>query len=81
MATFELKVTRDTIFKQSTADSETLPNDQETSITTDTTYVLSAFADAGNNHFKITLVPPTQIGQYNTWFVYKPDVSITTISK
>lgn len=76
-ATFQLTVgKKDTVFKQSTDDSKELPDDKKVNIKAGTKYEISAFKDAGNDHFKVTLKPPTQIGKYNTWFVYKPAVSI-----
>ena len=75
-ATFQLTVGKDTVFKQSTDESGTLPNDKKVNIQAGTKYEISAFTDAGNDHFRVTLKPPTQIGRFNTWFVFKPHVSI-----
>lgn len=82
-AKFKLIVTAtSTWFKQSPEDSSKLPDDAKQSVPKNTVLLISAFQenpskDPTGKHFFVTLASPLQIGKFNSWFVFKPDVSIT----
>lgn len=68
-----IKVTQNTVFKQSTADSSEVLAPYKVSVAAGQVFELQSWATANNNHFKITLAsgllgePPR-----NTWYVYAP---------
>lgn len=74
-----LKITRNTIFKQSTASSAQLPAQDKVSIAIDRIINLQSWATAPNNHYKLSLLwdslgtPPR-----NTWYIYTPDFEFIT---
>lgn len=80
---YKLIVTATTTwFKQSAVDSSQLQGDAKHSVPKNTVLLVSAYQenppqDPNKNHFYITLAEPLQIGKFNSWYVYKPDVSIT----
>ena len=82
-AKFKLTVTANsTWFKQSPIDSSSLQGDAKHSAPKNTVFLVSAYQehpsqDPNDNHFYVTFAAPVQIGKYNSWFVFKPDVSIT----
>lgn len=82
-AKYKLIVTATTTwFKQSAVDSSQLQDDAKHSVPKNTVLLVSAYQenppqDPNDNHFYVTLAPPLQIGKFNSWFVFKPDVSIT----
>jgi hypothetical protein len=82
-AKYKLIVTASTTwFKQSPVDSSTLADDAKQSVPKNTVFLVSAYQenpaqDPNKNHFYITLASPLQIGKFNSWYVFKPDVSIT----
>ncbi len=82
-AKYKLTVTAtSTWFKQSPVDSSQLQGDAKSSAPKNTVLLVSAYQenpsqDPNGNHFYVTFAPPTQIGKFNSWYVYKPDVSIT----
>ncbi len=69
-----LKITRNTIFKQSTASSAQLPAQDKVAIAPGRIINLQSWATAPNNHYKLSLLwdalgtPPR-----NTWYLYAPD--------
>lgn len=82
-AKYKLTVTASTTwFKQSPEDSSKLPDDAKQSVPKNTVLLVSAYQenpsqDSSGKHFYVTLASPVQIGKFNSWFVFKPDVSIT----
>lgn len=68
-----IKITQDTILKQSTIDASQLPEQDKVAIAAGRVFNLQSWATASNSHFKITLLwealgnPPR-----NTWYVYAP---------
>lgn len=82
-AKYKLTVTANsTWFKQSPVDSSNLQGDAKHSVPKNTVVLVSAYQenpsqDPNGNHFYVTFAPPVQIGKFNSWYVFKPDVSIT----
>lgn len=82
-AKYKLIVTASTTwFKQSPVDSSTLADNAKQSVPKNTVFLISAYQenpaqDPNKNHFYVTLAAPVQIGKFNSWYVFKPDVSIT----
>jgi hypothetical protein len=82
-AKYKLTVTAtSTWFKQSPEDSSKLQDDAKQSVPKNTVFLVSAYQenpsqDPSGKHFYVTLASPLQIGKFNSWFVFKPDVSIT----
>ncbi|MEO8894182.1 MAG: hypothetical protein ABI417_22070 [Coleofasciculaceae cyanobacterium] len=80
---YKLTVTASTTwFKQSPVDSSQLQDDAKHSVPKNSVVLISAYQenppqDPNNNHFYVTLADPLQIGKFNSWYVYKPDVAIT----
>lgn len=68
-----LKVTQNTVFKQSTVNSSEVTAPYKVEVAAGQVFNLQSWATANNNHFKITLAsgflgdPPR-----NTWYVYAP---------
>ncbi|WP_263971627.1 lysozyme [Leptolyngbya ohadii] len=78
---YTLRTVLDTWLKQTTGQGSTLPDDQRQFINSGTVLPLNSFADATNNHLKITLGRNAQGQQVqfkgrNTWFVYRPAAQI-----
>lgn len=76
-----IKFIIDTWLKTSTAQGSELPDSQRQFIDARTVLPLASFANAGNNHVKITLGTDSQGQQIsfkgrNTWYVYDPAVDI-----
>lgn len=82
-AKYKLIVTAtSTWFKQSPVDSSQLQGDAKHSVPKNTVVLVSAYQenpsqDPNGKHFYVTLASPLQIGKFNSWYVFKPDVSIT----
>lgn len=80
MATYQIKINQDTVFKQSVIDSSKLTADKKINIKAGQEFTLLAYIDLDNS-WKITLkdlsfAPPGSTTSYNTWFVYKGHVTL-----
>jgi GH24 family phage-related lysozyme (muramidase) len=79
--TLVLKPLTDTWLKTSTAQGSLLPDDQRQFIAAGQLLPLESYADAGNDHLKLTLGKDAQGNQVqfkgrNTWYIYRPAVQI-----
>jgi hypothetical protein len=63
-----IKITQNTIFKQSTANSSSLPASQLLNIPSGATFEVSSY-QIDNEHYYLTL--PGNLGNYNSWYVYE----------
>jgi nucleoid-associated protein YgaU len=76
--TFQLTVIQSgsTYFKQSPLDSSQLPASQKYLATQGSTFAVLTYQEAENNHYLVTF--STNIGPraLNTWYVYRPHVTI-----
>ncbi|NJR57587.1 MAG: hypothetical protein HC769_01220 [Cyanobacteria bacterium CRU_2_1] len=78
---YTLRAVSDTWFKQSTAQSSTLPDDQKLFIKSGFSVPLSSFQPVANDHVKVALGLDKQGNQLqlrgrNTWYVYYPSIQI-----
>ncbi|NES21599.1 MAG: hypothetical protein F6K41_22395 [Symploca sp. SIO3E6] len=64
----KIKITQNTIFKQSTADSSSLPESQRLNVPYDTTFEVSSYQIV-NDHYYLNL--PGNLGNYRSWYVYE----------
>jgi len=67
----KIKITQNTIFKQSTADSSSLPPSQLLNVPYDTTFEVNSYK-LDNNHYYLNL--PGNLGNYRSWYVYEGHV-------
>lgn len=80
---YKLTVTANsTWFKQSPADSSLLQDDAKHNVPKNTVFLVDAYQDnppkdPSRKHFYVTFASPIQIGVFNSWYVFKPDVAIT----
>ncbi|NJN88917.1 MAG: DUF882 domain-containing protein [Leptolyngbyaceae cyanobacterium SL_5_14] len=73
MSAYTLEIIKPTVFKRSTAQSETLPQDQRFVPTIGTTYHVKALLeDVDTNHVKVTF--DHSIKGFNTWYAYKDHI-------
>lgn len=81
LPTYTLKVNIATWFKQSMAQSSTLPSSQKEFVDADNEYPLASFTPAGKYHLKILLGldeygEQLTLGDKETWYVYRPAVEV-----
>ncbi|NET38048.1 MAG: DUF4231 domain-containing protein, partial [Cyanothece sp. SIO1E1] len=73
----QLKVIKDTVFKQSTQSPETLPDRQKVQVKGGSMYALHSHTTAENNHVKVALLGVgLGLEDKNTWYVHTADVEI-----
>jgi len=70
-----IKITQDTVFKQSTQSSSQLPPEDKADVAAGRVFYLHSWATASNDHYKLSLTwnelgnPPR-----NTWYAYAPHI-------
>lgn len=73
----QLKVSKNTFFKQSSADSSTLSPQDKVPVQSGQVFEIHSWKAVGKNHLKVALAdrflgnPPR-----NTWYVYQPDIGL-----
>lgn len=71
-----LQIIQDTAFKLDTLQASELPDTHKVMIPQGSRLGLQGHAADVKNHFKVTLMQPLGLGNYDTWYVYAPDVQI-----